>query len=77
MIGSFYQPNLVITDIQFLKTLPRREIICGYGEILKHSLIADKVFYKFLDKNKEKILGLKSPFIEKAIYQSCKKKKCS
>ncbi len=29
LIGSFYQPNLVITDIQFLKTLPKREIICG------------------------------------------------
>ena len=56
LIGSFYQPNLVISDIQFLKTLPRREIICGYGEILKHSLIANKNFYNFLDKNNKKIL---------------------
>ena len=38
LIGSFYQPNLVIADTDFLKTLPKREIICGYGEILKHSL---------------------------------------
>ena len=75
LIGSFYQPNLVISDIQFLKTLPRREIICGYGEILKHSLIANKNFYNFLDKNNKKILNLSSPFIEKAIYQSCKIKK--
>ena len=37
LIGSFYHPVLVISDIQFLKTLPNREIICGYGEILKHS----------------------------------------
>ena len=42
--------NLVISDIQFLKTLPNREVICGYGEILKHSLIANKNFYKFLEK---------------------------
>ena len=42
LIGSFYQPNLVISDVQFLKTLPKRELICGYGEILKHSLIANK-----------------------------------
>jgi 3-dehydroquinate synthase len=42
LVGSFYQPKLVISDINFLKTLPRREIICGYGEILKHSLIANK-----------------------------------
>ena len=75
LIGSFYQPDLVISDIQFLKTLPKREIICGYGEILKHSLIANKNFYNFLNRNGEKILKLSSPFIEKAIYESCKIKK--
>jgi 3-dehydroquinate synthase len=75
LIGSFYQPNLVISDVQFLKTLPKREVICGYGEILKHSLIAKKSFYKFLDKNSNKILKLSSPFIERAIYESCKIKK--
>ena len=47
LIGSFYQPNLVISDIEFLKTLPNREIICGYAEILKHAIIADKNFYNF------------------------------
>ncbi len=72
LIGSFYQPKLVISDIIFLKTLPKREIICGYGEILKHSLIADKSFYKFLDKNVSNILKLNSPYIEKAIFKSCK-----
>ena len=75
LIGSFYQPSLVITDINFLKTLPRREIVCGYGEILKHSLIANKKFFLFLNKNALKILNLKSPFIEKSIYQSCSIKK--
>ena len=38
LIGAFYQPKLVISEINFLKSLPKREIICGYGEILKHSL---------------------------------------
>ena len=75
LIGSFYQPNLVISDIQFLKTLPDREVICGYGEILKHSLIANKNFFNFLNKNTKKIINLKSPFIEKAIFESCKIKK--
>ena len=75
LVGSFYQPNLVIIDTRFLKTLPKREIICGYGEILKHSLIADKNLFNFLDKNYKKILNLTSPFIEKAIYESCKIKK--
>ena len=75
LIGSFYQPNLVITDIEFLKSLPKREIVCGYGEILKHSLISNKKFFNFLDKNIKKILNLSSPFIEKAIYESCKIKR--
>ena len=75
LIGSFYQPDLVISDTQFLKTLPKKEIICGYGEILKHSLIANKNFYNFLNKNINKILNLSSPYIEKAIYESCKIKK--
>ena len=75
LIGSFYQPKIVISDSEFLKTLPYREIICGYGEILKHSLIMDKKFYNYLNKNISKILKLKSPFIEKAIFTSCKIKK--
>jgi len=75
LIGSFYQPTLVISDIQFLKSLSKRNIICGYGEILKHSLIDNKKIFNFLNKNQKKILNLSSPFIEKAIYESCKIKK--
>ena len=75
LIGSFYQPNLVLSDTIFLKTLPYREIICGYAEILKHALIANKKFFKYLDKNFLKILKLHTPFLENAIYESCKIKK--
>ncbi len=75
LIGSFYQPNLVISDTDFLKTLPKRQIVCGYGEILKHSIIGNKKFYNFLNKHKKKILKLTSPFLEKSIYESCKIKK--
>ena len=75
LIGSFYQPNLVISDIIFLKSLPKREVVCGYGEILKHALIADKKFFTFLDVNGSQILDLKSPLIEKAIFKSCSIKK--
>ena len=75
LIGSFYHPNLVVSDIQFLKTLPKREVICGYGEILKHALISHKKNFNFLDKNFLNIIKLKSPFIEKAIYDSCRIKK--
>ena len=75
LIGSFYQPDCVISDINLLKSLPKREIICGYGEILKHSLISNKNIFNYLNKNKSKILNLSSPYIEKAILDSCKIKK--
>ena len=75
MIGSFYQPSLVISDIDFLKSLPKREMICGYAEILKHSLIKDKIFFKFLKKNFVKILSHNHKVLEKTIYKSCLIKK--
>ena len=75
LIGAFYQPSLVISDIIFLKSLPKREIICGYGEILKHALITDQKFFNFLDIYGLQILNLKSPLIEKAIFKSCSIKK--
>ena len=75
LIGSFYQPDLIISDTVLLQSLPQREIICGYAEILKHSLIKNKKFFLFLDKNLKNILKLKKKFIEKAILESCKIKK--
>ena len=75
LIGSFMQPDLVISDINMLSSLPKREIICGYGEILKHSIISDRKIFNYLKKNCFKILKLKSPFIEKAIVDSCKIKR--
>ena len=75
LIGTFYQPELVVSDIEILKSLPYREIICGYAEILKSSLIDNYKNFKFLDKNIYKILNLEHPFIERAIINSCKLKK--
>jgi|TARA_B100000929_G_scaffold288872_1_gene278243 3-dehydroquinate synthase/shikimate kinase/3-dehydroquinate synthase len=75
LIGSFYQPDLVISDTLLLQSLPKREIICGYAEILKHSLIKNKKFFLFLSKNLKNILNLENKFITKAIIESCKIKK--
>ena len=41
LIGTFYQPNFIISDVFTLKSLPQREIVSGYCEILKHSIILD------------------------------------
>ena len=71
LIGSFFQPKLVISDTSFLETLPKKEIICGYAEILKHSIIKDKNFFNWLKKNTRKILLKKSKELSYAIKKSC------
>ena len=75
LIGSFYQPDLVIADTNLLESLPKREIICGYAEIFKSSLLDSKKKFLFLDKNIDGILKLKSNLINQAILNSCKLKK--
>ena len=75
LVGSFYQPDLVVSDTMLLESLSRREIICGYAEIFKHSLIKNKKLFLFLDKNLNSILKLKRKYLEKAILESCKVKK--
>jgi len=73
LIGTYYQPDFILSDVSLLKSLPRREIIAGYGEILKHSLIQDRKFFFWLSKNGKKIINRKNDaFIKKAIIKSCK-----
>ena len=71
LIGSFYQPKLVISDTSFLNSLPKKEIICGYAEILKHSIIKDKKFFDWLKNNTKKIFSKKSKELTYAIKKSC------
>ena len=54
LIGTYYQPDFILSDVALLKSLPQREMISGYGEILKHSLILDKKFFLWLSKNGKK-----------------------
>ena len=73
LIGTYYQPDFVLSDAALLKSLPQREIISGYGEVLKHSLILDKKFFLWLSKNGKKIIYKKEDnFLIKAIIKSCK-----
>ena len=72
LIGTFFQPNLVIVDPSALSTLSKREVRSGYSEILKHALIKDKIFYKWLNANCNQVINLNSKFITKAIVSSIK-----
>jgi 3-dehydroquinate synthase len=55
MIGAFHQPEAVIYDLDYLKTLPGHEVRSGFAEVIKHSLISDESFYCWL---KEEIQSL-------------------
>ena len=51
LIGTFSQPKLVISDTSFLKSLKKKEMVCGYAEILKQAIIKDKKFFNWLKLN--------------------------
>ena len=73
LIGSFYQPKLVISDTEILKSLPQRELICGYAEILKHGLIFNNNFFNWLKHNSNALLKNRNlDLLKKAIIESCK-----
>jgi 3-dehydroquinate synthase len=48
LIGSFYQPSLVITDVDTLKTLPERELSSGMAEVIKHGIILDENYFRLI-----------------------------
>ena len=56
LLVLFYQPRLVLSDLTLLKSLSKRNLVCGFAEILKHSIIKDNKFFKKLDKIKIKFL---------------------
>ena len=62
LIGTYYQPDFILSDVSILKSLPQREMISGYGEILKHSIILDKKFFLWLFKNGKKVINKKKQY---------------
>lgn len=71
LIGAFYQPQLVIADIDLLKTLPMRQIRAGYAEIVKYGLINDAAFFEWLEANGEDVLALNDAALAHAVGHSC------
>ena len=51
LCGAFYQPKKVIIDVDFLKTLPEKEMNNGLAEIVKYGIIMDKKLFYFIEKN--------------------------
>ncbi|HDR29125.1 3-dehydroquinate synthase [Rhodovulum sp.] len=51
LIGAFHQPGLVLADTGVLDTLPRRDFLAGYGEVVKYGLLGDAAFFDWLEEN--------------------------
>ena len=68
VIGAFHQPLMVVFDVDTLRSLPRREVISGYAEVVKHALIADDSFADWLLQNSERLLQLEPSLVEEAIW---------
>lgn len=74
LIGNFYQPISVLIDLDVLKTLPPRELLAGYAEVVKYGLINDLPFFEWLEANGEKIAKLDEEALAHAI-EICTKAK--
>ncbi|RPH88082.1 MAG: 3-dehydroquinate synthase, partial [Desulfobacteraceae bacterium] len=70
MIGTFNQPEFVLCDPHFLKTLPSREISCGLAEMVKTAAIDDQALFSFLEKNVQPTLRLDPQILETLVYRS-------
>lgn len=71
IIGSFYQPKLVYTDLATLKTLPEREIKTGLAEVIKYGIIWDEQFFNYLAGQAEAIWQLKEEILLEVVKRSC------
>ena len=66
LIGAFYAPELVYISIDTLKTLPEEQFSSGMAEAIKHGLIRDEEFFRFLIHNKDKITACNKRFNDNA-----------
>ncbi|MDO8811384.1 MAG: 3-dehydroquinate synthase [Gallionella sp.] len=74
MIGAFYQPQLVLADIDTLNTLPDNELSAGIAEVIKYGLIRDLPFFEWLEQNMDKLLARDTEALQYAITRSCRNK---
>ena len=70
MVGVFNQPRFVICDPALLKTLPPKEVACGFAEIVKHAIIADAGMFACLEQNSARALALDQDVIEHLVVAS-------
>jgi 3-dehydroquinate synthase len=74
LIGLFHQPRIVIADTSLLGTLPRRELLAGYAEVVKYGALGDVQFFEWLELKAAKALAGDEHAMVKAVAHSCRMK---
>lgn len=72
MIGAFHQPDLVVFDVETLKSLPSREIASGFAEVIKEALIWDETFVRWLEENRTELMAMDTDLLAEAIERGCR-----
>tara|TARA_A100001037_G_scaffold269796_1_gene264205 strand:+ start:828 stop:1919 length:1092 start_codon:yes stop_codon:yes gene_type:complete len=71
LVGAFYQPKLVLCDLDVLKSLPAREFRAGMAEVIKYGIIHDARFFGLLEKNRRQILKRDGEIMTRMVARSC------
>ena len=71
MIGAFHQPSAVYMNLSFLQTLPEREYVSGFAEVIKHGLLCDRPLYEWMRENRERLLSRDEEALAEMIERSC------
>jgi 3-dehydroquinate synthase len=71
LIGAFYQPRLVLIDVEVLASLPRRELTAGLAEVIKYGIIEDSELFRLLEVKMDRLIGLDRELLVRVIATAC------
>jgi 3-dehydroquinate synthase len=72
LIGAFYQPRLVMIDVNVLQSLPPRELVAGLAEVIKYGVIEDPALFALLEENIDRLIRLDRELLIQIIATSCR-----
>ena len=74
LVGTFHQPKLVLNDVSVLRSLPRRELLSGYGEVVKCGLIRGEREFRWLEDQASALLAFETDPLIEAVRMGCETK---
>jgi 3-dehydroquinate synthase len=74
LIGAFYQPRMVLADVEVLGSLPHRELVSGLAEVIKYAIILDADFFDFLESALPQALDADPEVLRRIVSVCCRLK---